>query len=306
MVAPNGSNQPKAESSSVLERLFGTVPRKVGKRSGKQALTIAIASGKGGTGKSFLATSLAVALKDVRRVALVDCDFGLACDHLLLGVKPKRTLQHVVDGGAELSEVCMATPYGPELVPGGSGSRQMANLSASQILTLARGLSDLATEEDVLILDLGAGLAPQSVLTMLAADHVVLVTQREIAALTDAYAVTKCLVQLHEEPQISVVVNRVPERGQGQATYEKLAEVAQRFTGVQMHYLGEIGEDPSVTQCRLGQPPLVVSNPQCRTAKAIRVILSQLVEAAGPLRPRKREAEDSLEARFHKHMKNLH
>ena len=27
---------------------------------------------------------------------LVDCDFGLACDHLLLGVKPTLTLQHVI------------------------------------------------------------------------------------------------------------------------------------------------------------------------------------------------------------------
>ncbi len=306
MVAPKGAKANQSESPSVLERLFGSVPRKVGRRAGKEALTVAIASGKGGTGKSFLATSLAVALEDMSRVALVDCDFGLACDHLLLGVKPKLTLQHLVDGGSKLSEVRMTTPYGPELVPGGSGSRLMANLSPSQILTLARGLSELASEEDLLLLDLGAGLAEQSLLTMLAADHVILVTQREIAALTDAYAVTKCLVQLHEDPQISVVVNRVPEAGQGQATFDKLAEVAQRFTGVQMHYLGEIGEDPAVTQCRLGQPPLVVSDPQCQTAKAIRGILSRLAEVAGPLRPRQREAEDRLEARFHRLMKSMH
>ena len=57
-----------------------------------QAVTIAIASGKGGTGKSFLATSLAVLLhRQGLRTALVDCDFGLACDHLLMGVKPALT-----------------------------------------------------------------------------------------------------------------------------------------------------------------------------------------------------------------------
>lgn len=271
----------------------------------KQATTIAIASGKGGTGKSFLATSLAVVLESVRRVALVDCDFGLACDHLLLGVQPKRTLQNVIDGDVELCDICMPTPYGPELVPGGSGSRQMANLSPGQIQILGRGLGELSCKEDVLLLDLGAGLAPQSVLTLLAADHVILVTQREIAALTDAYAVTKCLVQLHEKPEISIVVNRVIKKGQGQATFDKLAEVAQRFIGVRMHYLGEIGDDPAVTQCRLGQPPLVVSEPECETSQAIHRILARLIEVAGPLKPRERDPADRLEARFARNMKNL-
>lgn len=301
----------QATGRGVLERLFGTSPRRLlgaprrEEGAPREALSIAIASGKGGTGKSFLTTSLAVVLEESCRVALIDCDFGLACDHLLLGVKPKKTLQHVVSGGASLDDVRLTTPFGPDLIPGGSGTRQMANLSEDQLLTLAREFGALSRDEDVLLMDLGAGISPQSVLTMFAADHVILVTQREIAALTDAYAVIKCLAQLQREPQISVVVNRITEPGQGHPTFRKLAEVASRFVGLRLHYLGEIGEDPAVTQRRLGQPPLVVSDPLCPTSRAIHRILTRLREVIGPIQPRDIGDRGTLEQRFSRGLKRL-
>jgi flagellar biosynthesis protein FlhG len=101
----------------------------------REATSIAVASGKGGTGKSFVATSLAVVLhQKLRQVTLVDCDFGLASDHLLLGVSPQRTLQHALAANATLEEVRMATPAGPKLVPGGSGVLKMADLTSGQAL----------------------------------------------------------------------------------------------------------------------------------------------------------------------------
>ncbi|MCH7896097.1 MAG: topoisomerase DNA-binding C4 zinc finger domain-containing protein, partial [candidate division NC10 bacterium] len=68
-------------------------------------------------------------------------------------------------------------------------------------------------------------------------------------------------------------MNRVPVPGRGALTFEKLADVSRRFTGLEIHYLGEIPEDPAVTHRRLGQPPLVVSHPQCRTSEAVANLL---------------------------------
>ena len=71
-----------------------------------EAPLIAIGSGKGGTGKSFIATSMAVLLhRRGLRTTLVDCDFGLAADHLLLGVKPTVSLQQLLNGKATLEQV---------------------------------------------------------------------------------------------------------------------------------------------------------------------------------------------------------
>jgi flagellar biosynthesis protein FlhG len=268
----------------------------------EEAVSIAIASGKGGTGKSFLATNLAVVLSELEHgVTLTDCDFGLACDHLLLGVAPKRTLQHLLTGQAQLADVQIQTEAGPLLVPGGSGILQMADLSDKQLRMLGSIFGKIVAESDILLLDVGAGIAPQNILTLLCADHIVLVTQPEIAALTDAYAVIKCASQLREDAQFSVVVNRVMLAGQGERTFDKLAQVAMRHAGVELTYLGEIGEDPTVTRRRLGQQPLVVCDPEGETTRAIRAIARRLEAIAGPLGPRTVDSDSCIEQRFREH-----
>ena len=250
----------------------------------REAVSLAIASGKGGTGKSFLATNLAVVLHQFEHdVTLVDCDFGLACDHLLMGVSPKQTLAHVLGGQTDLDGVSLATPAGPRLIPGASGVRKMADLSDRQLQALGVALGEAACGCDALLLDIGAGLSPQNILTVLAADYVLIVTQPEIAALTDAYALIKSCAQLHGEAKFLVVVNRVAGSGDGEATFDKLAAVTQRHTGVELHFLGAVGEDPSVTQRRLNQAPIVVSDPGCATARAIEVVADRLIQCTGRL-----------------------
>lgn len=289
----------------IFDRLFGGSDRgsetAPGANAREEAAVIAIGSGKGGTGKSFLSTSLAVLLhQSGRRVTLVDCDFGLAADHLLLGVTPQRTLQHLLAGTAELADVAIETPSGPTLVPGSSGVRQMAALSDQELVGFGRRLGEIAAGTEVMILDCGAGISPQTVLTMLAADHIVLVTQPEIAALTDAYAVMKCLLPLNPAAALSVVVNRATTAGQGDKAFEKLDEVARRHTSANLAYLGEIGDDQLVTQRRLGQQPLVASDPNGATAVALRQVLHQLEQVAGPL-ARRVVGDRGVQARFREH-----
>ena len=299
--AVSGGSGLGPQGRGIFDRLFGRAhaPRI---QSRCEARTIAIASGKGGTGKSFLATSLAVVLHSEKRpVALVDCDFGLACDHLLLGVTPRQTLQHVLAGEATLSDIRLPTPSGPTLIPGASGIRRMANLTDRELLLFGQNLAELAMNESAVLLDAGAGISPQTVLTLLCADHVVLVTQPEIAALTDAYAVVKCLTQLKTDICFSVVVNRVVTQGHGEQAFEKLCSVARQHARAELLYLGEIREDPTVTQRRLGQQPIVATNPRCRTSRAIRAIAERLEELAGPLEPREVPQDQGLEARFREH-----
>lgn len=268
----------------------------------QEAISIAIASGKGGTGKSFLATSLAVLLHRAGlRTVLVDCDFGLACDHLLLGVKPTLTLQQLLAGQATLDQVLVASPCGPRLLPGASGVRRMATLTDKDLLAFSRELGALAAREDVLLLDLGAGIAPATVLTMLGADRIVLVTQPEIAALVDAYAIVKCVAQLSERAQFFVVVNRVGTPGRGELAFQRLTEVARQHVGVQLHYLGEIPDDDAVMQHRLGQLPLVATDAAAPTSVALAAMVARLQQACGGLRAREVAGDQGIDARFRQH-----
>ncbi len=286
----------------LFSRVFGSRPTEQTPVKRQEATSIAVASGKGGTGKSFVATNLAVVYHQRNnRVTLTDCDFGMACDHLLMGVSPALTLQHVLAGRAVLSDVQVETPSGPTLVPGGSGVLQMANLNDNHLLTLGRLLSEVAAINDIMILDVGAGIAPANVLTLLSADEILIVTQPEIAALTDAYAVIKICAQLRAECKFNVIVNRVVVAGQGEKTFEKLAKVSTRHTGAKLNYLGEIGEDPTVTQRRLRQQPVTISDPDGATAQAMHRIADRLDEIADPLGVRVLDRDSCVEARFREH-----
>jgi flagellar biosynthesis protein FlhG len=252
-----------------------------------EGVVVAFASGKGGTGKSFLATNAAIALHaHGRRTALVDCDFGLANAHLLFGVNPRYSLQHLLDGGVPIEHVVVRTPYGPSLVAGGSGIASLAELDVRHMETLARALRWLAATHDVVLLDCAAGLSAQSLITVLTAQHVVVVTNPEIAALTDAYALIKCLARQGAHPAVHVAVNRVTDPGLGRATFQRLEEVSRRFAGCPIHYLGEVPEDPAVTHRRLGQAPLLSSAPGCTTTKAVLAMVHGLdrclAATAGP------------------------
>ncbi len=284
-------------------RLFGAQkPAHQSTQRRREAASFAIASGKGGTGKSFFATNLAILLSQrLKSVVLVDCDFGLACDHLLLGVTPEQTLQHFLASKTTVDELRVTTHEGLQLVPGGSGVMQMTDLDDRQLLMLGGMLGELAIDSDALVLDVGAGISPQNVLSLLAADLVILVTQPEIAALTDAYAVIKCCVQRNENMRFAVVVNRVMKEGHGQATFERLASVANKHVGVQLDYLGEIADDPQITQRRLNQLPVVLSDPDGATAVSMHAIADQLQKLMSPMGCRLVEAQQGLEARFREH-----
>ena len=247
--------------------------------SRREAVVVALASGKGGTGKSFLTTNLAISLH-LRglRVAVVDCDFGLANAHLLFGVNPRFSMQHLLDGQRQVQEVLTATPYGPALIAGGSGIASLAELGARHMQMLARALGQVAAMFDVVLIDCAAGLAPQSMITVFASQHVVMVSNPEIAALTDAYAVIKCISRQIERPSLHLVVNRVGNVALGRATFDRLSEVSRRFAHVPIHYLGAVPEDPAVSHRRLGQAPMLLGLPECETSKAI-LGLSMALEA---------------------------
>jgi flagellar biosynthesis protein FlhG len=135
-------------------------------------------------------------------------------------------------------------------------------------------------------------------MTMLAADHIVLVTQPEIAALVDAYAVVKCVHQASPHARFHVLVNRAMTEGRGEQAYQKLTEVARQHVGVHLDYLGEILDDPRIGQHRLGQLPLVVTDPKGATARALDMVVDRLAAVAAPLSAREVATEGGFEARF--------
>jgi flagellar biosynthesis protein FlhG len=247
---------------------------------------IAVTGGKGGVGKTSVAVNLAAALADQgKRVLLFDGDLGLANVDVLLGLTPRHTLEHVLDGRCTLEEAVIDTPLGFKVLPAASGVARLAGLSTAEHLGLVQAFSHLTSGLDVLIVDTAAGIADGVRQFCQAAQQVLVVLRDEPASLTDAYALIKVLNREHAVRRFRILANMSAAQGAGEALYRKLERVANRFLDVVLEYAGEIPEDSFVRSAIREQRSVVRAYPSAAAARAFVRLAKQVAKwpaAAGP------------------------
>lgn len=250
---------------------------------------VGIASGKGGTGKTFLAANLAVALAlSGVGVAAVDADLGLANLHLLLGVQPAVTLGQVVFENASLESAIHRTPGGVDLVTGGAGASALADLKPAQLERLAEKVRSLRAGRDIVLVDSAAGLSPRTLRLMHDADLCLVATTPEVTAMTDAYAVLKTLARTPERrARIALVVNQARSEAEGARVHEKLKAVAEKFLDVPALELWAIvPEDPEVGRSVARRRPLTLDPAFASpAADAVRALAARIRRWADEGRP---------------------
>lgn len=230
---------------------------------------IAVTGGKGGVGKTCVAVNLAAALAaQDKRVLLLDGDLGLANADVQMGLTPRYTLEHVLDGRCTLEEAVIDTPAGFRLIPAASGVTRLAELSTNEHLGLVQAFSHLSQGLDVLIIDTAAGIADGVRQFCQAAQHVLVVVNDEPASLTDAYALIKVLHRSHGLGRFQILANRSPGTGSGEALFRKLERVTTRFLEVVVEYAGEIPEDSFVRSAVRLQRCVVDAYPSSTAARA--------------------------------------
>ena len=119
---------------------------------------IAIASGKGGVGKTNVTVNLGVALAALgKEVVLLDADLGLANIDVMLGLHPQFNLLHVLDGSKTLNEIIVEGPSGLKIIPATSGVKKMAELSSAEHAGMIQSFSEMDQHIDVLLIDTSHG-----------------------------------------------------------------------------------------------------------------------------------------------------
>ncbi|MFN3376722.1 MAG: MinD/ParA family protein [Burkholderiaceae bacterium] len=250
------------------------------------ARIIAVTSGKGGVGKTFVSANLAAALtRRGQRVLVLDADLGLANLDVVLNLHPKVTLHDVFTGRATVEEAIVRAPGGFSVLLAGSGMVEYSRLTPEVRNQFLSVIQSLAPQYDVVLLDTGAGISDVVLFSVSLASEVLLVATPEPTSLTDAYAAIKVLAMQQKRQHVRLVINQAARPGDGRAITSQLQQVLDRFVSAQagrplrLIHMGDIPADPYVREAVMRRQLLLLQTPGCPAALAMAQLAGKIETA---------------------------
>ena len=237
---------------------------------------IAVASGKGGVGKTTLAVNLAWGLSSHnQRVCLIDADLGLANVDIVLGLAPRYTLEHILFENVPLKQALVPVRENLDVVSGGSGVPRLAALTRSQRSRLFWEFQKL-TGYDTVLVDCSPGLSPQVIALCLAARELVVVVTPDATAITDGYALIKVLRENGLQFPPLVAVNSCRSQAQAKSIFDKLNHTSRRFLGQTLLFLGGVTRHEFYGLEIERRRPLISIKPQAPSSRDMAAMVQRL------------------------------
>ena len=242
---------------------------------------IAVASGKGGTGKTSVTALLSTALaQQGKRILCIDCDVGLRNLDISLGLSDHCPLSFldVCEGGYPLSQATVHPQFPSLHFLTAPMNRSPERIDADRFADFLMGAR---RNYDYIFLDAPAGVEAGFKLAAVRADRCILVTGPGPAALRDA-ARTAQVLELMGKTNVRMIVNRIQPKlfKAMDVTVDDMMDTA----GLPL--LGIIPEDPNVTLAATFNRPLLCYKPRCAAAKAGTRIAKRILGMPVPVQVR--------------------
>ncbi len=238
---------------------------------------VAIAGGKGGSGKTSVAVNLAWSLAEQgQRTLLLDADLGMANVDVLLGLETRYTLLDVINRQLPLDEIIHSVTANLMVIPAASGASQLTRLGARECAGLIHAFSDLKLPLDTLVIDTATGLADCVASFCRAATEVLIVVINEPAGLRDCIAQIRMLSTDYGISRFHVLTNRVDSFAEGKALFGELLRHFSDDHNCILTHAGSIPADEHLHQAAQAFRPVVSASPRSRAAMALKNLARQV------------------------------
>ena len=223
-------------------------------------VSVAISGGKGGVGKTLIATNLAVLLAKLgKRTLLVDADFGMANANVMFGVNPKKSIESILDGTATVDEVTCNVMDKLDIIAGGTGESSLLDLDQSERGNVIRNLTNTKGSYDYHIVDTSAGASKSSLDFCASCDKLLVVIVGEPTSFLDAYSLIKVAHLDYGLDNFGIIVNQASNETQGLRLFKKFGEITDKFITVNQNYIGYVPHTTNLKKSVLSRKPVLAS-----------------------------------------------
>ena len=243
--------------------------------------SLSFTSGKGGVGKTNIVVNLSMHFAQMgKKVFIVDADLGLANIDIMLNIAPEYTIEDVLIGKKQINEIIVEGPLGIHVLPSSSGISEMQSLSGQQQMSILKALGQLQNQYDYILIDTGAGIAPNVLRFNAAVDDICVVTNTEPTSLTDAYALMKLMNSKYQVHDFNLIVNQASLQ-QASAVHQRLVNVLDQYLSVQLNLIGNVPRDINFVKAVKQQTPLSLLFPNSTSSKSLRKIAQKIDQRSG-------------------------
>jgi len=237
---------------------------------------ITITSGKGGVGKSIIASNLANVLSNDYRVLIWDANMDFPNQHIMFGVEPPVRVNDVYESNVHVSRAVFNIKKNLDLLADTPARGDMQEFDSSVILDVYRQLL-IESKYDFIIIDTPAIISETLLQCCNISDLIAVVVNDEPTSLLDAYGLLKILLPYISEEYINMIVNNVIDIEDSDEISDKLNMATEKFLDIKLNNLGFIPYNRNVRQSIVQQTLLTNSKPESEVSEAIKNISKKIL-----------------------------
>jgi septum site-determining protein MinD len=232
---------------------------------------IVITSGKGGVGKTTTAVNLGAALNYFgKNVLVVDANLSTPNVGIHLGSpEVPINLNHVIAKKADLVEAVYEHESGMKILPASLSIREFEKTKTEKLKDIKKGLGEIA---EYIILDCAAGLGDEAMSAINLSDEIIIITNPEMPAITDALKAIK-MAEDRKKIILGVIMTRV-RKDQIEIQPETVREM------LEIPILGMIPEDEYIRKALSRKDAVVHTYPKSKPSRAYKEIAAKLLGIA--------------------------